>query len=155
MIKKATEEDRERLLTLANESPCINLFIIGDIETYGFDKDFQEIWYEEIDGEMEGIYLRYRDNGCIYSKNNKMNKLEIADWLRDNKINHLNTCGRNGDFLWDVLEDEFVVRPTYMCELKNTNEIKYYDIVDTATVDDARNIAIELQKIDEFQGFSN
>ena len=58
MIKKATVVDRERLLALANEAPSENLFIIGDIETYGFDKDYQEIWYEEIDGKMEGIYLK-------------------------------------------------------------------------------------------------
>ena len=100
MIKKATVEDRELLLALANEAPSENLFIIGDIETYGFDKDYQEIWYEEIDGKMESIYLKYRDNAVIYSSSNKMNPKEVVDLLDSEISKDINV------YIGEELDDE-------------------------------------------------
>jgi len=44
MLRKLTENDREMTLEFLSEERAINLFIIGDIECFGFDEDFQEIW---------------------------------------------------------------------------------------------------------------
>lgn len=150
MIKKATVEDRERLLALANEAPSENLFIIGDIETYGFDKDYQEIWYEEIDGKMEGIYLKYRDNAVIYSSSNKMNPKDVVDLLESNKIKHVNALGRVGDVLWPYMEQNYKLEKTYYCVLKDKTIARRYDNVEIPTIDDAEKINDAIFAITEF-----
>ncbi len=44
MIRKLVEKDREKLLSYLSAEPAINIFIIGDVEQFGFDSDFQELW---------------------------------------------------------------------------------------------------------------
>lgn len=48
-IRKLTVEDNETVLNLLNKEKECNLFILGDIENHGYDKDFQDLW-----GEFEG-----------------------------------------------------------------------------------------------------
>lgn len=43
MIRKLTKSDHEQVLTFLKEEAAINLFIIGDIEAFGYDADFQEL----------------------------------------------------------------------------------------------------------------
>ena len=42
MIRKLTETDRVEVLKYLYKSPSLNIFIIGDIENFGFEVDFQE-----------------------------------------------------------------------------------------------------------------
>lgn len=61
MIKKLDETYRESLFTFLKRSPEMNLFIIGDIEAYGFDKPFQEVWaeFDEMNNYI-AVLLRYK-----------------------------------------------------------------------------------------------
>ena len=45
------------------------MFIIGDIEAFGYDKDFQELWgvFKE-NGTLKSILLRFHDSFIPYSK---------------------------------------------------------------------------------------
>jgi len=43
MIRKLIESDRKATLDFLSDEPAINLFIIGDIENFGFDEGFQQI----------------------------------------------------------------------------------------------------------------
>lgn len=68
MIRKLTELDRQKALDYLYESPSLNIFIIGDIESFGFENDFQKI-YGQFDDENNylSILLFYRENVVFYS----------------------------------------------------------------------------------------
>ena len=51
MMKKVSKQDHEQVMAFLSEEPSINLFIIGDIEAFGYDTDFQELWAEYNDQE--------------------------------------------------------------------------------------------------------
>jgi len=44
VLKKLTQNDHEQVFAFLKEEEAINLFIIGDIEAFGYNKDFQELW---------------------------------------------------------------------------------------------------------------
>jgi predicted GNAT family acetyltransferase len=68
MLRKLNETYEYSLLRFLERDPEINLFIIGDLENFGFDKDFQEIWAEYNDeGEYIAVLLRYRTHFIFYS----------------------------------------------------------------------------------------
>lgn len=67
MIRQLTELDHELVMDLVAPKASINLFIIGDIEMYGYETDFQQLWGEiDDDGQLHGILLRYYDDFIVY-----------------------------------------------------------------------------------------
>lgn len=69
MIRKLKSSDNAQLMEYLKEEKSINLFIIGDIENFGYDSDFQEVWAEfDKDGQICGVLLRYKHFYIPYSK---------------------------------------------------------------------------------------
>ncbi|MFD2445609.1 GNAT family N-acetyltransferase [Bacillus sp. CGMCC 1.16607] len=69
MIRKLSMNDHEKVIAYLSEEPSINLFIIGDIEAFGYDTDFQELWAEfNINGEIKAILLRFYNSFIPYAK---------------------------------------------------------------------------------------
>ena len=67
MIRKLTKLDNEKVMELVLPQASINLFIIGDIEMYGYDADFQELWGDfDHNGNLRGVLLRYYDDFIVY-----------------------------------------------------------------------------------------
>lgn len=67
MIRKLTELDNEKVMAFILPQASINLFIIGDIEMYGYDADFQEVWGDFGDNDnLRGVLLRYYDYFIVY-----------------------------------------------------------------------------------------
>lgn len=67
MIRQLVEYDHERVMKLVGEKPAENLFIIGDIEAYGYFSDIQEV-YGEFDGDvLIAVLLNYDHNYILYS----------------------------------------------------------------------------------------
>lgn len=63
MIYKCTESHRELVLDFLSTDPILNLFVIGDIETYGFDSLDQDVWaYTDEEEQITGVLLRYKEN---------------------------------------------------------------------------------------------
>jgi hypothetical protein len=71
MIKKLDHKDQKRVLDYLYKESAYNIFIIGDIETFGMETEFQRV-YGEFDDEDQilSIFLRYREN-AVYSKKDK------------------------------------------------------------------------------------
>ncbi|MBK5473940.1 MULTISPECIES: GNAT family N-acetyltransferase [Bacillus] len=69
MLKKLTQNDHEQVLSFLKEEAAMNLFIIGDIEAFGYDTDFQELWgaFKE-NGTLKSILLRFHETFIPYSK---------------------------------------------------------------------------------------
>ncbi|WP_082234845.1 GNAT family N-acetyltransferase [Halobacillus massiliensis] len=70
MIRRLTEEDRFKCQNLLAEKPAENLFIIGDIENFGFEQDFQKLWGDFSGDELRAILLKYRNNYIAYASGN-------------------------------------------------------------------------------------
>lgn len=63
MIYKCDENNREELLNFLYQEPIVNLFAIGDIETYGFDHFDLDVWaYVNSKDEIIGVLVRYKEN---------------------------------------------------------------------------------------------
>ncbi len=68
MIRICTERDRKWILDYLYQDAAYNIFIIGDIEHFGFDSDFQQVYVETEQDEIKAVFLRYRTNAVYYSK---------------------------------------------------------------------------------------
>ncbi|WP_342430320.1 GNAT family N-acetyltransferase [Neobacillus sp. FSL H8-0543] len=68
MIRKLNKEDHESVMALIGHKPAENLFIIGDLEAYGYDSTFQEIWGQFQNMELIAILLRYEENYIPFSE---------------------------------------------------------------------------------------
>ncbi|WP_141432058.1 GNAT family N-acetyltransferase [Bacillus sp. 03113] len=63
MIRRLSKSDHEACFQLLKKQPAENLFIIGDIEAYGYEQSFQKIWGEfNEDGTLIAVLLKYEEN---------------------------------------------------------------------------------------------
>jgi uncharacterized protein len=69
VIRKLTDHDHEQVLTFLSEEPSINLFIIGDLESFGYSSEFQEIWAEfDEQNTIKVVLLRFHQSFIPYAK---------------------------------------------------------------------------------------
>lgn len=69
MIRKLTVSDNEKVMALLKSEATLNLFIIGDIENFGYDSDVQDLWGEfDATGELHAVLLRFDKFYLPYSK---------------------------------------------------------------------------------------
>lgn len=68
MIRKLNRNDHDTVMAFIGHKPAENLFIIGDIEAFGYDSAIQDIWGQFEDGRMIAIMLRYDQNYIPFSE---------------------------------------------------------------------------------------
>jgi predicted GNAT family acetyltransferase len=69
MIRKLTKHDHEQVFSYLQQEPSFNLFLIGDIEAYGYEQPFQELWGDFTEDDLlRGVLLRYHDSFIPYTK---------------------------------------------------------------------------------------
>ncbi len=68
MIRLLTQADHEHVMALVSDKPAENLFIIGDIEAFGYDAEIQQLWGQFEEDTLIAILLRYDRNFIPYSK---------------------------------------------------------------------------------------
>ncbi|MNC24284.1 putative acetyltransferase [compost metagenome] len=56
-------------MTLLGKDPALNLFIIGDVENFGFEQDFMELWgeFRGGDGRLAAVLLRFYGSFLPYA----------------------------------------------------------------------------------------
>ncbi|CAM4023428.1 GNAT family N-acetyltransferase [Mesobacillus thioparans] len=79
MIRKLRDTDNEAVMMFLKEEPALNLFIIGDIEAFGYESDFQELWGFFHKGELSGVLLRFHNSFIPYAKNDRIPVKEFSD----------------------------------------------------------------------------
>lgn len=159
MIRKLTEADRMHVLDFLSQEPSINLFIIGDVEAFGFEKTFQTLWGQfSSDGQMEGVLLKFYESYIPY-----FNKtyFDISDFL-EIILRHKGTAIVSGKEdilkLFDERLPKHTTKSTYFCELTHQELlIEYSDLnlVKKAKESDAKRIYDLIETIEEFNGASN
>jgi uncharacterized protein len=69
MIRKLLANDHQQVMQFLADEPSINLFIIGDIEAFGYDSTFQVLWGEFSDcGDLVAVLLKYHNSFIPYAK---------------------------------------------------------------------------------------
>jgi len=159
MIKKLSEPNRDLVLRFLKKDPSINIFIIGDIENFGFSQSFQEIWGSfDSKGTLRGVLLRFDKNYIPYfiHRNEEMIK-EFKEIIMTDKNKKI-LCGRAS--IVDVLKDSLLKyreKIDYFCELKDTiNLVEFSQDIKVATLEDGSKIYDLLSNIEEFKkSFTN
>lgn len=153
MLIKAKEKHRVEIMNYCKVEPAINLFIIGDIENFGFDSEFQDVWMQVINNKLVGVVLRYHDNFIVYSKDLDMNVEEISELLAgmDSKV----ISGKLSviNLLYPLVAEKYTKKEMFFCELKDGSSLRKEEIdVVVATCEDAMEIAEAYGLISEFKG---
>lgn len=74
MIRRLHEPDRAALLSLVSGEPEINLYLLGNLQTLGFERDFCEFFGDFDDkGRLRGCANRYMTGWSVYAETD-------ADW---------------------------------------------------------------------------
>lgn len=121
MIRKITADDSKPFREYVNREPSINVFIIADVENYGFNQEFQEVWGDFDGSSLRAVLLRYYSIFVLYSEKNQYDENGIAEILASGKMNllsgELNTVSPLSErfnfrkitkqYLAELIEDSF------------------------------------------------
>ncbi|NLO84372.1 MAG: GNAT family N-acetyltransferase [Clostridiales bacterium] len=82
MFLKATENDRACVVEYCAAEPQANLFLLADVQNFGFDAQFQEVWMQkDAEQKLQGVLLRYYENYLYYAVNVGEHLAEVANEL--------------------------------------------------------------------------
>ena len=158
MIRKLVEEDRKMTMDFLGKEPAINIFIIGDIEAFGFDEDFQELWGQFDDqNELEGVLLRFIESYIPYFAKENFDVTGFKKII-DNAAGKIILSGKAKivrEFL--NMEEMYSAKNDYFCELTEDKLLEKGDKyqIKVAKEKDAEKISELLAQIVEFEGLSN
>ncbi len=152
MFRKLIESDRAKVLNYLYKSPSLNIFIIGDIEAFGFESVFQTL-YGQFDDENDyiSVLLFYRENVVFYSHIDHFD-LKWVDILNKHKFRYLSGRKLLVDFIYPHLSD-FEYKEMYFAEAMKLSELisnSKYVIKRLETKEDASKIYDLLVTITEF-----
>ena len=155
MIRKLTAEDNEKVMALVTPKASINLFIIGDIEMYGYEEDFQEIWGDFENDNLRGILLRYYNDFVIYGEKGYDAKgfVEIIEGFENHDC--LNGELEVLQFVKPYLKNKYKVKELYFAEctkdtLKLSENKELIEKVKCAKPEDTKILAELMCSIEEF-----
>jgi hypothetical protein len=166
MIRKLVETDCKKLMDYLKQEPEINLFIIGDIENYGFSEPFQDLWGDfNRNGEYEAVLLKFRSHFILYT--HKPHDYDYTDfsislkqYIENRDVGEIS--GKSGviDGLYPLIKPqgrEYKRKRSYFVKCEKINPdfpINHLDKVEYAKNDkDLIDIAYLLDnRIEEFEG---
>jgi uncharacterized protein len=154
MIRRLTKHDHDQLFSFLQKEPSFNLFIIGDIESFGYDADFQEIWGElDETGKLKAVLLRYYNSYIPYAQGN-FDVEGFAALIRQTSASSFILSGKSaivGRFeQWLPLGNKRVM---YFCECdtdEHANEMDHSIEIKEATLEDVDRIIELRRRIAEF-----
>ncbi|MEH7885060.1 GNAT family N-acetyltransferase [Bacillus sp. JJ1609] len=155
MIRKLTASDNNHVMVLLKKEPSINLFIIGDIEAFGYDSEMQELWgVFDTEGKIKSVLLRFHNSFIPYSQDeNALPAEEFAEIMKSyhNKIflSGKSTLVAKFEGIEDLNLGKKQV--TYFAECTSADLIgRTTQEVKTATIDDVDRILELRGSIEEF-----
>jgi predicted GNAT family acetyltransferase len=155
LIRKLTQEDHENCFAFVNQKPAENLFIIGDIEAYGYESDVQTLWGDfDGEGKLLAVLLKYRKNYLIYAPGEFDSEGFAALINEDDDFAFLSGI----DSMVNVLGPHIKRKPKaqrnfYYAKCDSPNQLDLnFDLspVQKAVPDDAERIIDQMNKIPEF-----
>lgn len=84
------EQDREEILCYVGQEPEMNLFFIGDIESFGVENETVNIYLHEERDRWDFLILRFHQYFLLYSRYEDYNAQEA---IESKKVSGRNTSG--------------------------------------------------------------
>lgn len=146
MFRKLKEADRKELQTLVSKEPELNLFIIGDLESYGFEESFLDYWGQFEKGVMTGVVMRYHDGFTVYSLD-QIDVVGVMDITR--QYDYKTIAG--GKRILDQFNSVATIgrrRDTYFAKLDRDKNLVKNDLcqqVERTTVEDLDDLQVLLE----------
>ncbi|RWZ51291.1 GNAT family N-acetyltransferase [Halobacillus fulvus] len=156
MIRRLYEEDDPFCQELLMKKPAENLFIIGDIENFGYEQSFQKLWGEfEESGNLIAILLKYHNNYICYAEK-QFNAKEFAEIINQDddfmQLSGLKDCV--DQLLSFVTHEKKRTRTLYYAKCESQNDIPdHWDttLVKKANMEDIPILAKLHDSIPEFE----
>ena len=155
MIRRLTEDDRAMCMAFLQKAPAENLFIIGDIEAYGFKTVFQDVWGYVERNILKDVILRYRENYLVYSSNDS-NAMALAQFLNDRLIEGTYLSGINhmvNPILMQLEKKPIKPRETYYAKCESLHALKSPEgtVVNRLTPEDVHRVIALYDLVPEFE----
>jgi uncharacterized protein len=157
MIRKLGFDDKDKVLDFLCVEAAFNLFLIGDIECYGFENENVVFLgsYDDV-GKMNGVLLKFHENFIPYFRDSQFDTQEFRDIIGSD-IEKRMISGKESivSGFKDLLNSP-KIKSTYFCELNTDEKLmlskeKSEDRVKMAQPQDAKRVYDLLDKIDEFR----
>jgi predicted GNAT family acetyltransferase len=157
MIRLLTNNDHNVLMKYILQDKDLNPFIIGDIENYGYDKEFQKVWGEfDNESNLTAVMLKHFRNFILYSKSD-FDTTSFINILRNeafNKISGEKSTMKKiesvGNFSGSL--DQYICKLSNGSRLLNDSQLS---LVKQAGLDDVDKIINLYNSIDEFKIYGN
>ncbi len=143
MLIKCTEQHRTILMNYLNKDRVSNLFIVGDIENFGFNSDFQHIYMDLIDNKIITIYLVYRDSMVIASYDNILKQTYIDDLISKHGVrivNGLSSIIDKTNNLKGKREDCYFAKMSISNQMINCDEVNNVSYEDLYMIAETRRL---------------
>ncbi len=153
MFQKATKDDLARIFACAGKEPELNLFMIGDLEFYGMDNDFIDVWTESTPaGTLKTILLRYHRNFLLHSETNDYDRVEVMSIVQSSHGAFLNCSGTCFAYLREAIPSGAMIRPMTMARMRRLIEPDFPLVAARRAVPaDAEGICLSIFEIEEFR----
>ncbi|QVK18686.1 GNAT family N-acetyltransferase [Mycoplasmatota bacterium] len=141
MFVKVTNENLNVMMDYVKKEPAINLFIIGDIEQFGLDVDFQEVYLQYQDNNITGCVLRYYQSVVIYSDIDDFNVDEVMNLINTFQYERISGKKTIIDRITPYLTGNYEVDECCFCQLNETSQLdKPNKPIHSATIEDLDKI---------------
>lgn len=161
MIRKLNEADLSPLMTLLQKDPAINLYMIGDVENFGMEQPFMELWGEsdEPGGAVKAVMMRYYRSYVCYA-DGPFDVEGFAALLRT--ADHADMLSGSTDIVrqFSKVMSFSTEKHMYFAELKSVNEQIHIaaaprEEIQKAAPQDVEEICTLTDQIAEFSGSSS
>ncbi len=154
-IRKLTKKDNDQLMKFVKTESEYNLFIIGNIENFGYDRDFMDVYAEYIDDRIVSCVMRYWNNVVYYTVNSETSQ-SVIDLI--NSFDYKYISGKKnviaqiiGRVEYKKFTEDFFAK---ISDLRTVRKIDY-DVKKANTEDDLIKVSDLLVTIDEFSHSAN
>lgn len=154
MIIQAGNQDLLKLIDYLNCEGNLNTTILANIEKYGFEKDFQNIWFHQENNHICAVIMRYFNYLYIYSRDCKCNIEELVSFI---SFTGSDIISGKSKLLKEIAPSfkEMKLEHSHLMIHEGTYEIEYCEQVEKARLDDCHDMASLIYGIPEFARFYN
>lgn len=151
-MRKCNETEQEKIYRYIALEAEINLFIYGDIETYGFSSPQVSVYVEDDgSGSYDSLVLRYFDYYIIYSQRENYALEPVIDFFKDRK--NIDSVSGKIELLKQLAPHlpQFQMTADYMCRCNSVSPVNTSGVnLRKLTPENARDIVRLYLQIEEF-----
>lgn len=153
-MRKCNETEQEKIYRCIALEPEINLFIYGDLETYGFSSPQVSVYVEDDGSESyDSLVLRYFDYYIIYSQHENYALEPVIDFFRGRE--NVESISGKMEILKPLVSyfPKFQFTTSYMCRCNSIapiNPTSEHTAIQKLIPEDAPKIVELYVQIEEF-----